>query len=80
LSTYLIHVAGFNLVILMRAMFGKGNPEGGREHQKRDLVHHSNRFCVGDRRHLGHRGRNGKCSSSSSSLMRLDQKATSSPD
>ena len=37
----------------------KGNREGGRERQERDLVLHLVRFCAGDRRHLGHRRRNG---------------------
>jgi transposase len=52
---YLIHVAGFNLGILMRAMFGQGTHRGGRERQKRAFVLHTIRFYAADRRYLGRR-------------------------
>ena len=52
---YLIHVAGFNLGILMRVMFGQGTPRQVSEPQKRAFVLRSIRFDAGGRRHLGHR-------------------------
>jgi transposase len=43
---YLVHVAGFNLGILMRAIFGKGTPRAA---ASAILFVFQNRFCVGDR-------------------------------
>ena len=51
---YLIHFAGFNLGILMRAMFGQGTPREAASARSALLFS----SYVGDRRHLGHRQRN----------------------
>jgi hypothetical protein len=59
LALVAVHVAGFNLAILMRALFRIRDSERGRERQKRAFVRHSDRNRVGHRHDRRYRRRTG---------------------